>query len=331
MGKTINWGIIGIGKIAEKFAEDLATVKDAKLLAVASTSKERAESFAQKHKAKFAFDSYEQIFSAPGLDVVYIATPHSKHFKCTQLCLENKTAVLCEKPFAMNEDEVQKMIDLAKAQNTFLMEALWTRFMPNIKKVLELIEEGAIGQVKTLHADFGFIPPYFPERRVLNPYFGGGAFLDIGIYPAFLSLLILGYPSSISATHTKGPTGVDETTTFFYKYDDRATASLNCTFAAHTQTEARIYGDKGHILMPTRFHDSQEITLVPDEGEPVTYQFPRKTRGYNYEIEEVNRCLQSGLKESTLWPLKDSLRLIHLLDKTRERAGIRYEVDKTKN
>lgn len=329
MNKTIHWGIIGIGNIAEKFASDLATVEDAELTAVASTSIDRATTFAQKHGAKYAYGSYEDLFDAPNLDAVYIATPHSLHYECTLLCLKNKKAVLCEKPFAMNEAEVKEMIAEAEKQDTFLMEALWTRFLPTTKKVLELINDGAIGDIKTLRADFGFIPPYLPERRTLNPSFGGGAFLDIGIYPAFLSLLILGYPSQILAAATFGPTGVDETTTFVYKYDDLATASLNCTFGANTDTDAVIYGSKGSIHIKKKFHESQEIELIPDEGESQVFSFPRETFGYDYEAREVNECLRQGKKQSDLWSLKDSLRLIHLLDTTREKAGISYETDRS--
>ncbi|MGR3811150.1 Gfo/Idh/MocA family protein [Jiulongibacter sp. NS-SX5] len=329
MEKKINWGIIGIGKIAEKFASDLATVENAELLAVASSSIDRATDFAGRHGAQFAYGSYEQLFEAEGLDAVYIATPHNLHHECTMLCLKHKKAVLCEKPFAMNEEEVDEMIETAQKSETFLMEALWTRFLPSTKKVLELIDAGAIGKVKTLQADFGFIPPYMPERRTLNRALGGGAFLDIGIYPAFLSLLILGYPSKILAAATMGPTGVDETTTFVYQYDDLATASLNCSFGTNTETDAIIYGDKGRIHIKRKFHESKEVSFIPDEGEAQTFEFPRETFGYDYEIREVNDCLRRGATQSELWSHKDSKRLIHLLDVTREKAGISYETDRS--
>ncbi len=327
MGKTIHWGIIGIGRIAEKFAKDLATVENATLSSVASTSLERAKDFALRHHATNAYGSYEEIFNAKDLDAIYIATPHTSHAKCTKLCLNNGIAVLCEKPFAMNEEEVKSMIELAHEKNTFLMEALWTRFLPSTKKVLELVESGIIGKIKTLQADFGFIPPFLPERRVLNPDFGGGAFLDIGLYPAFISMLLLGYPSNIIAASTKGPTGVDETTTFIYQYDDHAIANLSCTFGAHTNTEAIIYGTLGQIHMKRKFHESKEITLQLLDGVEETFHFPRETFGYNYEIEEVNECLRQGKTESDLWPLSQSLKFIQLLDKTREKAGISYKSD----
>lgn len=320
---VIKWGIIGIGNIAEKFTQDLETLTGCELYAVASTNLERAQAFALKHNADFAFGSYEEIFDAPGLDVVYVATPHVTHAYCTNLCLENKVAVLCEKPFAMNEVEVKSMINAAKKNDTFLMEAMWTRFLPTTLKTLELVESGVIGEIKTIHADFGFKADFLPERRLFNPKLGGGALLDIGIYPAYISLLLLGYPSDIEALSIFGTTGVDETTSFLLRYDQNATAVLNCTISAATNTEAWIYGTKGKIQIHTRFHEGKKVTLFEDNQPPVDYEFDRQTRGYDFEIKEVNRCLKEGLKESSLMPHSMSLKLIHLLDKIRDKAGIK--------
>ncbi len=326
--KKINWGIIGVGRIAEKFATDLATIDDAQLVACASHSLERARDFANRYNAAHAFGDYESIFSVKDLDVIYIATPHTAHAACTQLCLENNVAVLCEKPFAMNGTEVAQMVKMAREKNVFLMEALWTRFLPATKKVLDIIESGAIGEIKTIHADFGFIPPFLPERRVLNPALGGGAFLDIGLYPAFLSLLLMGYPTDILATSTFGPTGTDETSTFIYKYGNKATASLNCTFGAPTRIEAFIYGTEGYIQMMPKFHETKEIRLYKTDAEPEIFTFERETWGYDFETREVNQCLRNGQTESKLWSLDDSLNLIRLLDETRKTAGIKYDTDK---
>jgi predicted dehydrogenase len=312
---VIKWGVIGIGKIAEKFTQDLETVMGSELYAVASTNIERAQTFALKHNADFAYGSYEEIFNAPDLDVVYIATPHVTHAYCAKLCLEKKVAVLCEKPFAMNEIEVRSMIEAAKKHDTFLMEAMWTRFLPTTLKTLELIESGVIGDIKTIHADFGFKADFEPERRLFNPKLGGGALLDIGIYPAYISLLLLGYPSAVKAVSTFGSTGVDETTSFVFQYEQGSTAVLNCTILADTNTEAWIYGSKGKIQIHSRFHEGTKITLYTDGQSPVDFEFERETRGYDFEIQEVNRCLTAGLKESPLMPHSMSLKLIHLLDK----------------
>lgn len=324
MTKSIRWGIIGLGKIAEKFATDLVKVPHTQLHAVASTSIERAQDFARKFHVPYHYNSYEDIFKTPELDVVYIATPHSSHAENTILCLKNKVPVLCEKPFAMNLKEVQKMVDTARENDTFLMEAMWTRFIPVIQKTQELIAEDRIGKIKTIHADFGFVAPFTPERRTLNPVLGGGALLDIGIYPAYLSLLLLDYPTDIHAVSTFGKTGVDETTSFVFKYP-HATALMNATFASRTRTEALIYGEKGYIHLPERFHESRTLTLYETDKEPVTFTFERESRGYNFEIEEVNSCLKNNKKESVRMPLSMSLKLMSLLDEIRQKAGIRYE------
>jgi predicted dehydrogenase len=325
MSKTIHWGIIGAGKIADKFATDLQAVEGAKLVAIASNSIERAKDFAEKHQIQHFYDSYKDIFKTPDLDVIYIATPHTSHAENTILCLENKVAVLCEKPFAMNLKQVQQMIEVANRNDTFLMEAMWTRFIPAIKKTLELIKEGRIGKIRTIHADFGFPAPDFPEKRLLNPKLGGGALLDIGIYPAFISLLLLGYPTDIQSVTTFTKTGVDETCSFILKYKNEATAVLNCSLAARTRTEAIIYGEKGHIELPTRFIETKRLILHEDDKEPVEFTFDYDTKGYNFEAQEVTKCLQAGKKESDLMPLSMSVKLISLLDEIRQQAGIFYE------
>ena len=324
MDKIIKWGILGAGKIAAKFASDLNKTEGCELVAVASTSLERAQTFALTHAAKHSFGAYEDLFSIE-LDVIYIATPHTFHKEHTILCLNHGVGVLCEKPFAMDESEVDEMISLAKAKKVFLMEAMWSRFLPSFLNVKEAVESGRIGQIKTIDADFGFTAVFDEKSRLFNPSLGGGAFLDIGIYPAFLSLFLLGYPSKISAVSVFASTGTDETTSFIYQYDNHATALLNCTVGAYTDCEARIYGSSGSIRMWGRFHEAKRIIFYDSEGQEMeTLEFPRETFGYNYEILEVNNCLRNGLIESPNWSLADSNKLIHLLDKTREVAKIVY-------
>lgn len=326
MKKNIKWGIIGVGKIAEKFATDLKAVKNAQLHAVASSSSfERAKDFAERYDAPYFYDSYESIFQTPDLDAIYIATPHTSHAENTLLCLKHKIPVLCEKPFAMNLKQVQKMVEAARENDTFLMEAMWTRFIPAIQKILDLIAEGRIGKVRNVQVDFGFNAPFLPEKRLLNPNLGGGALLDIGIYPAYLSLLLLGYPSDIQAISNFGETGIDETTSFVLGYKNEATANLSCTLKARTRTEALIYGENGYIHIKGRFMEAKQITLFETDKKPVKFNFPRKTFGYNFEIEEVSQCVREGKKESSKMPLSMSVKLISLLDEIRQKAGIIYE------
>jgi predicted dehydrogenase len=323
MENKVRWGILGAGKIAEKFASDLSKTSNSELVAVASTSLERAKSFAARQNGKHAFGNYQDMFSVK-LDVVYIATLHPQHAENSILCLNNNVGVLCEKPFAMEEKDVLKVIALAEQKKLFLMEALWTRFMPTTIKALELVNSGVIGKIITLHADFGFSGEYNPENRLYNLSIGGGALLDIGIYPAFLSLLLFGYPSKILAESIFAPTGTDQTTSFIYKYNNDVTSVLNCTFASTTNCEAIIYGEKGKITIHSRFHEATQISLQLNDQTAETFNYPRDTFGYNYEIDEVNACILANKTESEVLPLDFSKKLIRLLDKTREAAGIIY-------
>lgn len=327
MTKTINWGIIGLGKIAHKFAQDLAQVKDARLLAVASTSSGRAQDFATTYGAPHAYGSYEGILECPDLDVVYIATPHNLHYSSTLLCLNKGIAVLCEKPFAIHARQAAEMIETARAQDTFLMEALWTRFLPVTEKALELIESGAIGEVLSVKADFGFKAVFEPRSRLYDPVLGGGALLDIGIYPLFLAQLLLGKPASIKALAHIGPTGVDEETGVILQYAGGQMAHLHASIRSKTKTEAFIYGELGAIHIHTRWHESTALTLLKHEQRPLDFTFPMRGRGYNFEAQEVVHCLQEGLKESQRWPLKSTQSLMELLDAIRREAGIVYAED----
>ncbi len=322
--KIIHWGIIGPGKIADKFASDLLSVPNTKLYAIASSSSERAKFFAEKHHVEHHFDSYEEMLHLPNLDVVYVATPHTFHAEHAILCLEKGIPVLCEKPFAMNLRQVQKMIDAAQRHDVFLMEAMWTRFIPAIQKTLDLIRDGEIGEIKTIHADFGFPANFDPNSRLFNPDLGGGALLDIGIYPIYLSLLLLGYPIEIKALAAFTPTNVDATTSILLQYKNQATALLNCSISAQTRTEAFIYGDKGYIQIVGRFMEATQMILKKNDEEEQVLIFPRKTFGYNFEAQEVVECLLQNKKESDLMPLSMSVKLISLLDDIRQEIGLIY-------
>ncbi len=322
--KTINWGIIGPGKIADKFASDLGSVPNSKLYAIASSSIERAKNFAERYHVEHYFDNYEAMLNLTNLDVVYVATPHTFHAEHSILCLKKGIPVLCEKPFAMNLREVQNMIETARIHNVFLMEAMWTRFIPAIQKTLELIQNGEIGNIKTIQADFGFAADIDPSSRLFAPSLGGGALLDIGIYPIYLSLLLLGYPIKIKALSEFSETHVDTTTSILLQYKNNATALLNCSISAQTRTEALIYGDKGYIQIVGRFMEAKQIILKKNNEEEQVFEFPRTTFGYNFEAQEVVQCLLQNKKESDLMPLSTSIKLISLLDEVRQEIGLIY-------
>ena len=316
------WGILGPGKIAHKFASDLMTVPNAKLVAVASRDLSRAKEFANQYGANIAFGSYEELVKCEEVDIIYIASPHIGHFEHTKLCLNAGKAVLCEKPFAMNTAEVLEMIELARTKKVFLMEALWTRFMPTTLKVLDLLQ--SIGEISLIKADFGFKADYDITKRLFNKELGGGALLDIGIYPLFLSYLILGNPFEVKANAQFAETGTDQTVGMSFKYENGAMAVLDCTFMATTNCEAQIFGEKGTILIHSRWHESQKVSVNYYDGNTESFDFGRETHGYDFEIEEVGECLENKVLESDKWSWNDSINLINLLDNVREKCGIKY-------
>lgn len=328
MENKINWGIIGPGRIAHKFAKDLAQLPDAKLLAVASRSLERAQDFAAQYAVPHAFGSYEEIVHCAGLDVVYVATPHTGHYEHTLLCLRRQIAVLCEKPLAVNLRQVQGMILEAREQNTFLMEAIWTRFIPSHRKMWELIEQGTIGRVQSVKADFGFQADYKPEGRLFNKALAGGALLDIGIYPVFLAMNILGKPDDIQAVAHLGETGVDEEVGILFKYDSGQMAHLHSSIRSETKSEAFIYGEKGTIYLHSRWHEPSSMSLLLPGEAPQYFNFDNNELiGYAYEAEEVMRCLREGKKESAALPLSFSADLMDVLFSIRHLVRLKYAED----
>jgi predicted dehydrogenase len=327
MRRTISWGILGTGRISSKFALDLQLAPDARLAAIGSRDPDLAREFAQKNNVEKAYGSYEELAADKDIDVIYIGTPHTSHCENALLCLENGKAVLCEKPFAMNEKEVARMITKAREKNVFLMEAIWTRFIPAIRKALELIECGAIGDIVHIKADFGYKAQYDPTWRLFNKELGGGSLLDIGMYPVFLILLLMGEPDEIAADAIIGRTGVDELISAYFKYYNGKMATLYSTLIANTPVEAEISGTKGHIRINRMWHMSRSLVLHLNNGQSETFEFSYRGMGYEYEAEEVTSCLQSDLKESELLPLEFSLRLIKVLDRMRQKCGITYQSD----
>jgi predicted dehydrogenase len=259
------------------------------------------------------------------VDIVYIATPHTLHHQCTILCLKYGKAVLCEKPFAMNKHEVLDMINLAKTNKLFLMEAMWSAFMPAWHKTKQLIAENKIGSIKYISGDFGFKSNFDPQSRLWNKNLGGGALLDIGIYPIFLSLFILGYPNKIDAISHKNEYGVDVSTHLLFQYTDGSIASLQCNLDIDTPTEAYICGTQGYIKMHSRFHETKSLEYGQFLTKESTIEsFDRNFRGFTYQVEHVNKCLEEGKIESDVMTWNMSINLVSLLDECREKIGLIY-------
>jgi len=324
MHKTINWGIIGLGNIAHKFATDLLTIEDAKIYAVASRNQEKANEFASKYNATKAYSSYEALAKDPHIDAVYIATPHTLHKENTILCLDHGIAVLCEKPFAMDSDEVNEMIAKAKDKNVLLMEALWTYFLPHYRYVLKALEDRIYGDVLKLEADFGFYRSFDNSSRLFNKSLGGGSLLDIGIYPIFASLSALGIPKHIKANATYFENGADSSCDMVFEYEKNVKAILKSTLIEDTPTEAIFYCKKGIIKINHQFHNPSTISLIPNEGEAETIDFNNKTIGYNYEAIHFNELLRQGKTESNVMSFEFSQSLIKTLDDVRNLINLHY-------
>jgi predicted dehydrogenase len=331
MPQTIQWGILGAGRIARKFASDLRLVNGARLVAVGSRGAGTADEFANEFNIPHRHHSYEALVQNPEVDIIYIATPHTLHHENTLLCLKHKKAVLCEKPFAMNGRQVTEMIKTARHENVFLMEALWTKFLPQFIKVQQLIKDGMVGGITSIRADFGFTPTPPVPARLFDPVLGGGSLMDIGIYPVFLALSILGRPDEIQATMTPAPTGVDEQCSIVFKYNSGAIAQLFSTNAGNTAVEADITGREGRIRMTNRFHNlTGQIEYTPgkaDEKQLIEVEKDVEGFGYQYEARHAGDCIREGLKESPVMTHNDSIDLIETLDGIRKIAGIHYRWD----
>ena len=323
MGKTIRWGIVGLGNIAAKFAKDLALVKAGVLTAVASRSGEKAREFSKEFNAEYAFDSYEDLFLCDAVDVVYIALPHTEHRHWSILAMQRGKHVLCEKPMGVNTEEVAAMIQASKDHKVFLMEALWTRFNPAIRKAKDMADTGELGTLSYLHADFSFYGlDRDPEGRILNPALAGGSLLDIGIYPVFLAYIMLGLPEGITSFAKFHKTGAEVQISVLFDYPN-AHALLHSGLAGNSVMAATIAGSEGTVIVHPRWHETQGLTLIKDDQEE-KLEFTKLGKGYTYEIEEVHQCLREHKLESALWSHQNSMELIGLLDRIREQMGIRF-------
>jgi predicted dehydrogenase len=314
MGKTYNWGILGAARIANKFADGLKELSNAKRYAVAARSLERAEVFKENHGFEKACGSYEEMLADPALDVVYVATTNNLHFEHTMMCLEAGKSVLCEKPFASNSEQVEKMIAKAREKKVFLMEALWSRFLPSMLQFKAEAEKGTIGKPLLLQCDFGFISPFDPHKRVYDPALGGGSVPDIGIYPIFVALYLFGYPTEIKVTSVPAPTGTDWTTSILFKHPGKEMSVLTSSFELNLGNEARLYGDGGYLKLHGMFHIPTRLSVNRNEGRELEIPVHSTGNGYNYEAAEVMDCLDKGLLESPGMPLEFSIDLIRVLD-----------------
>ncbi|HEX6872280.1 MAG TPA: Gfo/Idh/MocA family oxidoreductase [Micromonosporaceae bacterium] len=324
----IRWGILATGTIAAAFVEDLRLLPDAEVVAVASRSTEAAQVFARRHGIPRWYGSWSELADDSEVDVVYVATPHSAHHAAAALCLLAGKPVLCEKPLTLDLASAEDLVGIARDQGVFLMEAMWMRANPAVRRIAGMVAGGAIGTVTHVYGDFGIQGPFPPGHRMRAPELGGGALLDLGVYPVTFAHLFLGPPDSVQAWARLTDEGTDQNTGLLLGYASGAVATLHCAFVGETGQRAAITGTDGRIEVDRPFYRPERFTVFhatgPNAGEVVEVGEPVRGNGLGYEAEEVMRCLREGLLESPLIPLSDTLEVMRTLDTARVRIGVEY-------
>ncbi|MDN0194587.1 Gfo/Idh/MocA family oxidoreductase [Streptomyces sp. S.PNR 29] len=325
--ESVRWGILATGGIAAAFTADLVDLPDAEVVAVASRSEASAKAFAERFGIPRAYGDWGALAEDEDVDVVYVATPHSAHRAAAGLCLGAGRNVLCEKAFTLNAREAEELVALARERGSFLMEAMWMYCNPLVRRLAELVRDGAIGEVRSVHADFGLAGPFPPSHRLRDPAQGGGALLDLGVYPVSFAQLLLGEPSDIVARAVLSEEGVDLQTGALLSWDSGALASLHCSLIGGTATSASVTGSAGRIDVPYGFFFPDRFVLHRDGRDPQEFAAdpadgPRNS--LKHEAREVMRALRAGETESPLVPLDGTLAVMRTLDAIRDRVGVRY-------
>jgi predicted dehydrogenase len=327
MSHRVRWGILGTGRIARQFAEALRRLPDSELLAVGSRFPDSARRFADEFEVAHPYGDYRQLVSDPQVQVVYVATPHFCHAANTRLALDAGKAVLCEKPFTINAAEAHETIALARARKLFLMEAMWTRFFPLMTKLRDLLAADAIGDVRHLTADFGFRAEYAEDSRLFEPRFGGGALLDVGVYPVSLASMLFGPPTRIVGAANLGTTGVDEEAAVILTHGEGQLAVLHAAIRLNTVQEAIVTGTRGRVRIHCPWWRPATMTISREGKTDETLDFALEGNGYEYEAREVTECLRAGKLESPLMPLDETLSVMKTLDTLRAQWGLKYPME----
>jgi predicted dehydrogenase len=333
-GAPLRWGIVSTGGIAGRVAGGIARLEDAVLHAVSSRNRNTAADFANRYGCASSYcddgdlPGYRAMMHDPAVDVVYVATPHGQHFEVARAALEAGKHVLCEKAFTVNAHEAEKLIALARANGLFLMEAVWTRFLPAVNRAWEIIASGEIGEPQWVQADLGFPAPYNPASRIWAPVAGGGALLDLTVYPLQWALGALGFPASVSAAGTLNDDGVDAQNALTLSYASGAHAQLTSSFLGVCPGTATVSGSEGWLRAGAPLHNPRELTVRNGDGEVRVERFEESADlGYAYELREVTRCIQQGLTESPTMPLQHTLDTMRLFDGVRAQLGVAYPND----
>jgi predicted dehydrogenase len=320
---VIRWGVAGTGGIAERFTNAMTLVDDGAIVAVASRRDETARRFAERFGITRAHASYEALAADPDVDVVYVATPHSRHATDTLLYLAHGKHVLCEKPFALNGTEARAMVAAARESGTFLMEAMWSRFLPSYRALADLRDSGTLGDLRFVEASFGFAAPLMPEHRLFDATLGGGSLLDVGIYPLHLCAFLLGVPDRIVATGVVGETGVDEQVIVGLHHESGALGMVSSAIRTNLRCDARIVGERGVVDVPAFMHCPDRLVVSTVSGSR-TIECGWEGDGLRFQIEEVQHCIGAGRTESDVMPLRDTLALADVMDTIRRQIGVTY-------
>jgi predicted dehydrogenase len=324
MAEKIKWGILATGDIAKKFATGLKVLPDAELFAIGSRTKDAAEKFGKQFGIPRCHGSYQALASDPEVDVVYIATPHSLHKENTLMCLKAGKAVLCEKPFAINAAEAEEMVDMARREKLFLMEAMWTRFIPAVRQAQVWIDEGAIGEVRMVEAGFGYRDQV---GITYDPSLGGGSLLDVGVYPITIADIAFKGPPQKIAGYAAIAGGIDEQAAIIFSYQGGGLALLKSAVRTKTPGDALIMGTGGMIKIHEPFWRSKKLSLMVSGKDEETLDVPMLGNGYNYEAAEVMRCIRAGELESKVMPLSKTLEVMSILDAIRGQWGLKYPME----
>jgi dihydrodiol dehydrogenase / D-xylose 1-dehydrogenase (NADP) len=332
MARNYKWGIMGAGVIARKMAGALRQEKDAELCFVASKSDERAKTFAQEQDVP-GYGSYEELVNDSSIDIIYVATTHNFHRENARMAMEHGKHVLIEKPFTVNAGETDDLISLAKEKNVFLMEAIWTRFLPSYVKLKSLLDTGSIGDVRHLDVSFGnyALPQY--EGRLKDPALAGGVTLDMGIYPiSFCCYMLNEIPVDIQSMCRFSDRGVDEVASYQFRFPSGAIAQIRASFALKMENRAALFGTKGYVLFPG-FCAGDEFTVFTHNGtneiqNQEAIHMDREENGFIYQVQEVQRCLEAGQTESSVITLKETREIMAVMDSMRTEWGLKYDFEK---
>jgi predicted dehydrogenase len=322
--RPIRWGVLGTGAIAAAFTTDLGALADAQVVAVASRTQGGADEFARRFDIPRAYAGYSALGDDEEVDVVYVATPHVGHHDAALAAIRSGKAVLVEKPFSLNATEAREMVAAARDEGTFLMEAMWTRFLPHVVQIRELIAAGRLGEMRSLTAELGGVAPPDPSHRLNSPELGGGALLDIGVYLVSFASMLFGPPTAVLAAGYLGPTGVDAQTAIILSYPGGEQAALLTTIQTGNGNQAHLNGSLARVEIEGPFFMPAAFRVVGADGTIENFPNADPLRGLRHQAAEVHRCLRRGLIESPIMPLDESLQIMATLDTIRGQIGLRY-------